>query len=180
MLQRYYCWPGTEELIGYLKENLIKNSAVTCEDVSRRDTIYGPPVPMLEGKMVRTNPMAHAKIKRVPVPSLIAEHYKAVRLSIDIFYLNEETFFHTKSEKINYRTAAHIETRSLAVVKPILIKVVQKYADRGFRVEVILCDKEFDSEPFQESFGKIHFDVHSKNEHVAYIERENRTVKECC
>lgn len=173
MLQRYYCWPGTEEFIGYLKENLIKKSNVTSDDVSRCDTIYGPPVPILKGKMVQTNPTIHEKVKRAPVPTLIAERYKTVQLLIDIFYLNEETFLHTKSEKINYHTADHIETQTLAVVKPILMHIVQKYAYRGFKVEEIQCDKEFDSESFQESFRGIHFDVHAKNEHVARIEREN-------
>ena len=180
LVQRYFCWPGTDTLIRYLKWNVIKNSPVTPDDVTRRDTIYGPPIPMLEGTMVRTNPNAHEKVKRVEIPVQIAKEYKDVRLSIDIFYLNEETFFHTKSDKINYRTANHLTTRSLAGVKPLLIKVVNKYVNRGMRVVEIQCDKEFDSEEFQETFKGIHFDVHSKNEHVARIERENRTVKERC
>ena len=59
--QEYLFYPGTKSLNKYVANNLITNSEITVDDVNRGELIYGPPVPYVQGHMVRTKPPIHNK-----------------------------------------------------------------------------------------------------------------------
>ena len=48
--------PSTRDLKNIIKSNMIANCPVTPADIDRAEKIYGPSVPILKGKTVRTTP----------------------------------------------------------------------------------------------------------------------------
>jgi hypothetical protein len=51
LLQGQLGWPSTQAFATYVNNNLINNCGITSDDVNRAQLIYGPPVPILKGKM---------------------------------------------------------------------------------------------------------------------------------
>jgi hypothetical protein len=91
--------------------------------VNRAELIYGPPVPYLQGHMVRLRPQTHNKIQKIPLPPMIAQHHHDVALAMDFFYVNGNIFFHTKSSNINFLTAQYCTSRSLRTIITALEKL---------------------------------------------------------
>ena len=82
-LQQKTGWPSTANLKVYISKQLLNNCKVTVDGVNRADIIFGPAEPILEGKMVRKIPTG-CKIKRVPLPLPMKEHYTELELYIYI------------------------------------------------------------------------------------------------
>ena len=95
-LQEYLYYPSTKTFKSYVTDNLMINCNITADHVNRAELIYGPPVPYLEGHMVRRRPQTHDKIEKIPLPPMIAEHHLDVALAMD-FSLSTVTFFSTPS-----------------------------------------------------------------------------------
>ena len=57
--QQYLYWPSSGELGVNLDEGIIKNAEVTSEDIMVRNNVYGEPVALLRGNMVRDRPHQH-------------------------------------------------------------------------------------------------------------------------
>ena len=91
-LQEYLFYPSTNTFKTYVTKSLLTNCKVTADDVNRAEIIYGPPVPYLEGHMVRHKPTIHDKIEKVPLPLIIAQHHLDTVLSIDFFFVNGDIF----------------------------------------------------------------------------------------
>ena len=85
---------------------------------------------------------------------------------------------HTKSKRLDYRTAKAIPSRRAGVIKKELKEVIDKYRNRGLEIEEVAVDGEFDSDKIRNHIAPTTLDIHAKEEHVPEIERENRTVKE--
>ena len=65
---------------------------------------------------------------------------------------------------------------NIAKLQEALLKVVTKYHNRGFHVQHIHCDGQF--ECLVELFDPIHFHIASPSQHVPEIERAIRTLKD--
>ena len=83
----------------------MNNCELTADDVNRAELIYGLSFPYLKRHMVRRKPQIHDKIEKIPLPPTIAEHHRDIALAMDLFFVNENIFFHTKSYKIAFLTA---------------------------------------------------------------------------
>ena len=67
-LQQLLGWPSTADLKRYVANNLITNCPVTVDDITRAQYIYGPPTPLLQGKMTRKTPPT-PNYTKVPLPA---------------------------------------------------------------------------------------------------------------
>jgi len=72
----------------------IKNTDVCIEDVNRAEFIYGPAVPLLQGKMTRPTALPRVMGKHlVALPAPIEDFHRDVVLCIDFFFCKWVTFF---------------------------------------------------------------------------------------
>ena len=157
--------------------HLIRNSMVTLADIDRAEFIFGTPIPLIQGKMVRS-PNPRERIPRVSIPPSILIHHRDVILHIDFFFVNKVPILHTKSEGINFLTVQTGMTRSKGAIIDGIQAVINTYNSRGFRVRTIHGDGEFDMDDLRASISPINLEITGRDEHDGPIERSVRTVKE--
>ena len=111
--QEFLYYPGTVTFKDHVKDNLITNCEVIVDEVIRAELIHGPPVPYLEGHMTRKRPLIYERIENTPLPPMIAQNHLNISITIEFFFVNGNTFFHSKSGKVNFLTAQYRKSRSL-------------------------------------------------------------------
>jgi len=176
LLQEKIGWPSDGFYKHIIKENLLTNTEITIDDLHRADHIFGPAKPLLQGTMIRQKPTVN-KIEKIPLPLPISTHHSSLSLCIDFFYMNGHAFLTSKSRKLNFTTAKYHQTRSMKSIINSLDEIRQLYSSRGFRVEYIHGDNEFNREEIKRLQLPVLFHIYGKDEHVDLIERSNRTVK---
>ena len=84
-------------------------------------------------------------------------------------------FFHTISRKLHFRTVEYIATEGKDILLNCLKTVIKVYEVRGFTIQHIHGDKQFDC--LREDIRPIQLHTASKGEHVPEIERSIQTIK---
>ena len=179
-IQEYLYFPSSSTLKTYVNQNLITNCKVNAHDINRAEIIYGPQEPYLEGHMVRRKPSAHDKIEKIPLPPIILEHHPKLALGLDFFFINGNIFLLSKSHKVDFLTAQYCNSRSLRTIVTAVEKILHKCDCRGFEITDLHGDNEFDKEAFKDFLEPISFHSYGREEHVGFIERPVRTIKERC
>ena len=95
-------------------------------------------------------------------------------LCIDIMFVNKVPFFVTKSREIQFTIVESLPNGQVGTVKDVLKTVIHLYKSRGFIVDSILADHEF--ELLRPWFPILN--TTAANEHVADIERHIGTIKD--
>ena len=176
LLQAKLGWPSTADLKRYINNNLIINCPITSDDIARADAIYGPQIPLLKGKTVRQRPEHINNVPRVPLPNDILQHHKTDDLNIDYLFINRKPFLHTKTTKIKFLSIQTCRTKGKKELNKGLDVVLKKYKDRGFSIENINGDNEF--EQIRDHVAPINVNIVGRREHVGVIERSIRVVME--
>ena len=173
-------WPSTQDLKLYIKTNVLKNCKVTVEDVDRAEYIYGKPTPILQGKMTNSKQRTKNIVRTQPPHGLTKEQCR-VNLFIDIMYVNRIPFLLCKSDGIvNHRKVFFLSSRGKIKIYKRLKLIRLMYEKRGFKVNIIHADNEFDFNEVKSSFPNSTWEICARGEHVPTIEREIRSVKDRC
>jgi hypothetical protein len=72
------------------------------------------------------------------------EQYRLITLCIDIMFVNKIPFFMSISRNIRFVTAAILTNRKVASLVSALKDIYSVYRKRGFRINTILGDSEFE------------------------------------
>ena len=173
-------WPSTQDLKLYIKTNVLKNCKVTVEDVDRAEYIYGKPTPTLQGKMTNSKQRTKNIVRTQPPHGLTKEQCR-VNLYIDIMYVNRIPFLLCKSDDIvNHRKVFFLSSRGKIKIYKRLKLIRLMYEKRGFKVNIIHADNEFDFNEVKSSFPNSTWEICARGEHVPTIERDIRSVKDRC
>ena len=88
--------PSPRDFRNMIRGHMINNCPVTTEDIDNADIIYGPDVPALKGKTVRTQsqPVTTDVVK---IPPEILSLHKNVTLTGDVMFVNGIPFLVTLS-----------------------------------------------------------------------------------
>ena len=178
-LQSSIGWPSTSKFKHIVSHNLLRNCNITADDISRSIAIYGPPIPLLQGKSTRRTP-SKPNVQYQKLPLKVKLKHVDVDLHIDFFYVNRLPFLHTKSEHINFLTVQSGKTRNTASILQGLKTIVNIYQKRGFNIKGIYGDNEFDLATVINELRPILFHIFAADEHCAVAERSVRTIKETC
>jgi len=85
--------PSQQQFEFILNNNLIRNCPVTVDDARRAVTIYGPDVPALKGKAVKSEPVRVPTSAPGTVPVPILGDHGNVTLCADFFFVQGMPFF---------------------------------------------------------------------------------------
>ena len=178
-LYRKLGFPSTKDFKWVVMSNQIRDCPVTVSDIEVATKIWGKDIAMLKGKTVKKKPLPVVK-DIVKVPKEFIKLHRNVTLGVDIFFLNKIPFFISLSRVIYFTTSKHLPDRKIESIFQAFKEVHAYYLHRGFRIEIVLADGEF--EPLRPLIEAIPFgprlNVSAKSEHVAEIERRIRVVKE--
>jgi hypothetical protein len=159
-----------------LQNNLIQNCPVSPDDARGALNIYGPDTATLREKTVKkqNNGIPNHQAIQIPAPGIA--QYNAVRLFIDIFWVNGSPYFHTILEWIKFRTVAAIKNRTKATILTVTQTVINFYKAREFTVTRVEADQEFAC--IENELLLTPLNVADGYDHVAEVERSIRTIKE--
>lgn len=161
---------------------------MTGADVERAEAMRGKAPSICKGKMVRRRINSKYMIRRFDIPSKLVKYHPTDKLDIDFMYVQHAPYLVTKGQGTKFQTIQSFNRISKrgpngkitykrgpkAVIEGTK-KVVNKYEERGFHVEVVNGDNEF-----EKLRGKIGTDVNicAADQHVEGIERTIRTTKD--
>ena len=176
-LQSVLGWPSDTTFQTIIQNNQLLNCKTTTDDITRAKTIYGPAIPLLKGKMIRQTPHK-INILPIKIPAPILQNYPSLQLYVDFFYVNKLPFLHTKSSSINFLTIQSGKNRTANSIIQGISKVIKVYHHRGFKIDAIHGDNEFDMDKLRESILPASLYIYGKDEHVPSVERSIRSIKE--
>jgi len=101
-----------------------------------------------------------------------------VTLCTDIIHINGVRFLTAISRHICFGTGFHIKDATLDTLELSLNQVKDLYSKRGFEIEALHMDGQFEPIQAKAAGMGMTLNVVSRDEHVPEIERYNRTVKE--
>jgi hypothetical protein len=163
--------PSTKRYIEQANKNRIKNCNVTGQDIPNAGHIFGPEKGSLQGKTVRKASDQVISGHLVPIPASILSHYRQVVFCVDVMKVNKMPFLVTISRAIKFGTVAWLKNAKAATILE-NIKIVQNtYIKRGFLLEIVEADGQF--EPIQGELAALGITLNkcSREEHVPVAER---------
>jgi hypothetical protein len=179
-IQRRIGRPSTKRYIELANKNRIKNCNVTGQDIRNAEHIFGPEKGSLQGKTVRKASDQVISGNLVPIPATILSHYRRVVLCVDVMKVNKMPFLVTISRAIKFGTVAWLKNAKAATILENIKIVRNTYVKRGFLLEIVEADGQF--EPIQGELAALGITLNkcSREEHVPVAERRIRTLKERC
>ena len=157
-----------EVILDYLRD-----ADVTRADIDAAEHIFGPNIGAIKGKTVR-RPNPHVPSGVDAVPHDVLKLHKHITLTIDMMFINNLPFFVTKSRDLQFTTVEFMKNRQVATVHAYLQSVIKLYTSRGFVIDTIFGDHEFEVlRPWHPTLNTT-----AADEHVPDIERHIRTIKD--
>ncbi len=158
----------------------ILNCDVTGQDILNAEDIFGPEIGSLKGKTVRSASEVVRSGGLVPIPATIMEHYRRVILCVDVMKVNKMPFLVSISRAIKFGTVAWLKNAKAMTILKHIEDVHSVYVKRGFILEIIEVDGQF--EPLRGKLARMGITLNkcSREEHVPVAERRIRTLKERC
>ena len=155
----------------------LKNCSVVPDNITTARSIFGPNLLGLRGKTVRQR-LERVVPEYLDIPRDYYRLHHFVTLTADIMFVNGLLFLITMSRDIRFGTDEHILSRTARQLAKSLMKVVKVYALRGFVVQNVLMEGEF--EKIKPEMCMVNINISAAREHVGKIERFHQTLKERC
>ena len=138
-------WPSDDAMKYYLKHNLIKGMKLKSKDVDNANLILGKPLASVRGKITALL-MIKNMSQQITLRDIPELEEQMVNLYVDLFYVNDIPFLHTKSKEINYITIQKLDKRTTDKISKRLKNVISRYITRGITITDIFADNEFNNE----------------------------------
>jgi hypothetical protein len=183
-MQQRICRPSTERYLELAAKCHIINCDVTSQDIHNVEDIFRPKPGSLKGKTARTASDQVRAGGLVPITITITitimAQYHQVILCVDVMKVNKMPFLVTMSHAIQFGTMAWLKNAKTNTIMKNIKDVRNVYLKRGFLLEIIEDDGQF--EPLRGKLAELGITLNkcSHEEHVPVAERRIRTLKERC
>lgn len=173
-LRKRLGFPSSRAMIEMYQNGGIADTSVTIHDILRADKIFGPSIAEVQGKSVNKK-TPHVDTEIVPRPL-----NRDQTLHVDIFFVDKEPFLLTKSTPLTLLMITHIKSRKKKDIESALILIINDYSAHGFKITIILCDREGAVAACEQMFQSrgIIFNPADAEKHVPTIERAIRVVRD--
>ncbi len=179
VLHESLCYPTIADFKHILRMHMIEGCPVKSSDVDLMLKIYGKDVLSLKGKA--TKKKGHRIVENVvKIPKAMKKAHQGIVLSVDIMYVNGETFLVSKARNIGYLHAVYLPKREKPYLRAALDEHFVLYNKNGYTIKQVNADGEFEfvKQDMEHPQVGIKVNIVTKSEHVAEIERMIRTIKE--
>jgi hypothetical protein len=167
--------PPVRRYMDIVSKNFIRNCPIERRHIQAAEDIYGPNVGALQGKTPRRE-TGHVIAQVDPVPDDILETHRDVTLAIDLMFINKIPFLITVSRGLHIGSIHALDNRQADTVATSLLYVLRRYKRRGFKINTVLADDEFQA--VANLLPRYNFNLCGADEHVPDIERYIRTTKD--
>jgi hypothetical protein len=154
---------------------LLKDYPVTHDNVTNAHKIFGPDLANIKGKTVRKKP-EWVDTDYVEIPKSLLSNNINVALVADIFFVKIVPFQVLALCNINLITIDHAPCQSASKLGHLLQRIVQVYAQAGFRVQTILMDNKFAK--VSDHIPNASMTTPAASGHIAEIECRIHVIKE--
>jgi len=178
-IQKIIGRPSLKTYVRIVEQKRLKNCPVNKDDVIAAQDIFGADVGSLKRKTVR---MAQGRVRvaLLPFPAVIMDRHKSVTIEADIMKVNGIPFLVSISRAIKFGTVELLANQKMVTVMIAIKNINNLYKRRGFQVDLLLMDGEFESIRGDLAGIGITLNMVSRDEHVSDAERRIRTLKERC
>ena len=164
--------PSDRELMDVSIEHLA-NCPITQPAIHIVKDIYGPNLGSLKGKTIwRTLPHLPSDVDPM-LPELIKRH-PGITITMDILFVNNMPFLLSMSQGLEFMTIEALPNRQIKTIKEKISTICTLYQGRGFIVDSIYADSEF--EPLRPDF--LFINTSDADDHQPDIEQAIQTVKD--
>ena len=153
------------------------NNPFSPRDITVMKKILGPSIPGLQGKNVRARRVT-VPTELTGIPQQIMDNYGEVTVSIDIMKVNKIPFLVSISDHIHYGTSTAMPDMTEETMFSVLKELDQFYMRRGFKINVVLADKQFQCLDNSLAERQMMLNIAAQDEHVPQVERYIRVLKE--
>jgi Reverse transcriptase (RNA-dependent DNA polymerase) len=167
--------PPVRRYMDIISKNFIRNCPIERRHIQAAEDIYGPNVGALQGKTPRRE-TGHVIAQVDPVPDEILATHRDVTIAIDLMFINKIPFLITISRGLHIGSIHALDNRQADTVAKSLLYVLRRYKRRGFRINTILADDEFQA--VATLLPRYNFNLCGADEHVPDVERYIRTTKD--
>jgi hypothetical protein len=166
--------PSFKDFISMIKEGRIMNCPITVDDIHRAVDIWGKDLGAILGRAIRHRP------RSIRDDVYVREVQDNTILYMDLFFISGLTFVLSISKGFNVMVVSYADDRKADSVEKSITNTIAQYAKFNVKVIRIITDGEGAIAKLKDVIEKqgIAVDQSSKNEHVAYIERAGRQLKE--
>jgi hypothetical protein len=123
--------PTVDNLKAMIRTNLIKNNAVTTDNVNLATKAYGPDLGAIKGKTTRSKPTPVTS-NIVEIPDELLEVQQDLTLSMDGLTVNSLNFLSTISHDLYYRTAQYVARPVVCIYEECMDELLALYKRGGF------------------------------------------------
>jgi hypothetical protein len=170
--------PELRDYLRYITNNAIPNCPIGRQDAINAADIFGRDIGSLKGKTTRRS-LGGIRAGVINIPRQIMAQYRNITLCIDLMFVNKIPFFVSISRNIKFVTASVLSNRKEASLVKLLTRIYGIYQKRGFRIQNILGDSEFEcTRSAVASILNSELNICGEDEHVPAIEQCIGTVKE--
>jgi hypothetical protein len=118
--------PSKKDYKTMVSNNLILECPITSTDMTNARAIFGPDLPSVRGKMVRTTPVP-VVADYVAVLRSQVDANKALMLAAGIFFVDGIAFLLTVARRIKFVTAEHLPVRTALSLSKHMKQVLKVY-----------------------------------------------------
>ena len=175
-LQNITNW-SNKDMMRVAKYGPLINNPFSPRDITVMKKILGPSIPGLQGKNVRARRVT-VPTELTGIPQQIMDNYGEVTVSIDIMKVNKIPFLVSISDHIHYGTSTAMPDMTEETMFSVLKELDQFYMRRGFKINVVLADKQFQCLDNSLAERQMMLNIAAQDEHVPQVERYIRVLKE--
>ena len=174
----HWPWWGTfrERLKKMVRAGMIPNCSFTLYDINNDNTIFGPGVPSLKGKMVirQPNPVV---LNYINILKDILQLHNTVSVAADIIFVNRMTFLVIISRHVEFTIVQYLGKSTTVNISKSLDNINDVYYRRGMYVKQLYMDREFEKNIITMP-GISNFNRTAAADNTPEIERQIRVIKE--
>ena len=124
-------------------KNFLKYYSTTVDHITNGKAIYGPLMPVLQGKMVRQRPQYRAEVKRIPIPSPVLSNHPLDSFSVDFFFIEQRPYLLMKSRVYKFHGINACRGRGKVETSSTIKAYLNNFGVRGVSFTTIYGDNDF-------------------------------------
>ena len=157
--------PSNCELMDVSIEH-ITNCPITQHAIHIVKDIFGPNLGSLKGKTIQRT-LQHLPSGVDPVSPQLLNRHPGINITVDILFINNMPFLLSMSKGLKFMIIEALLNRQIKTIKEIISTICTLYHGRGFTVDSIYANSEF--EPLRPDFPFIN--TSDADNHQPDIER---------